>query len=93
MPRAGPVFRSRHCAAPKNRPKADFARVFGLSARPLFPESAARCAVDPSPIFRYSLTTQEKSSRHAIPTSGRTDKTVGVTEKLYTPNAMVIVLI
>ena len=47
-------------------------------ARPLFPESAARRAVDPSPIFRYSLATQEISPRHIKPTSGRSDKTVRI---------------
>ena len=83
MAAVGPLLRSRHSMAPPNRYKADLARILGLPGRFLFPESAARCAVDPFPFFRYSLTTQEKSSRHAIPTSGRTDKTVG---KKYSDN-------
>ena len=44
------------------------ARIYGLSARTLFPDRAARCAIDPPPHFRYSLTTQEKSPRHVKPT-------------------------
>ena len=44
------------------------ARIYGLSARTLFPDRAARCAIDPPPHFRYSLATQEKSPRHVKPT-------------------------
>jgi hypothetical protein len=45
--------------APQNRHKADLAQIFALSARTLFPEHAARCAVDPTPHFRYPFAIQE----------------------------------
>jgi hypothetical protein len=68
--------------APQNRHKADLAQIFALSARTLFPEPAARCAVDPPPHFRYPFANQEKSPRHVKPTSGRPDETVGVERKM-----------
>ena len=76
MPLVGPLLRDRHYLAPHKRHKADFARILALSARSLFPEPAARCAVDPPPHFLYSLATQEISPRHVKPTSGRLNTTV-----------------
>ena len=76
MPLVRPILRDRHYLAPHKRHKADFARILALSARSLFPEPAARCAVDPAPHFLYSLATQEISPRHVKPTSGRLNTTV-----------------
>ena len=67
-PRASPLLRDRHYVAPPNRRKADLALVAVPPARTLFPDRAARCAIDPPPHFRYSLATQEKSPRHVKPT-------------------------
>ena len=69
--------------APHNRRKADLARVAVPPARALFPEPAARCAVDPPPHFRYSLATQKNPPRHVKPTSGRPNKTCSMTKKLF----------
>ena len=60
----------------QNRHKADLARILGLPSRALFPATAAHCAIDLPPIFRYSLATEKKSPRHVKPTSGRLNKTV-----------------
>ena len=68
IPRASPHLRDRHYVAPPNRRKADLALVAVPPARTLFPDRAARCAIDPHPPFRYSLATQEKSPRHVKPT-------------------------
>ena len=68
IPRASLHFRDRHYVAPPNRRKADLALVAVPLARTLFPDRAARCAIDPPPHFRYSLATQEKSPRHVKPT-------------------------
>lgn len=71
-----PILRDRHYIAPKNRHKADLARILALFACTQFPEPAARCAVDPPPHFRYPFANQEKSPRHVKPTSGWPNKTV-----------------
>ena len=77
---ARPILRNRHYVAPQNQHKADFARIFALSARTLCPEPAAFCAIDPPPHFRYPFANQEKSPRHVMPTSYRPNITVGAVE-------------
>ena len=68
MPLVSPLLRTWHCAAPQNRHKAYFALVSRLPARSLFPETAARCAIDPTPPSRYSFASQDKSRRRVNPT-------------------------
>ena len=68
MPFARPFLRDRHYVAPYNQRKADLARVADPPARALFPDPAARCAIDPPPTFRYSLAIQKNSPRHVKPT-------------------------
>lgn len=57
---ARPLLRVWHYVAPQNRHKTDLARIAVPPARALFPEPAARCAIDPPPHFRYPSASQEK---------------------------------
>ena len=67
MPHARPLLRDWHYVAPQNLHKASFARFLGQPPRALFPEPAARCALDPAPAYAYYYIREVKHTRFGTP--------------------------